>query len=279
MTLFGTDFRRARHTWLYDRSAGQGVWTALLLGVAVLLAYFLLQTVAGFAVFLMLGGSLDPKGAATIDINLFGKASVLGLLPSALAAGLLAYWVAGVRNANGRKGVPLHLPQLGAGGWVVTIGGFLVILNLLFAAIFWVTGIDPQDYRPGGGGLSEGGSAGLVEKVVADLADEPHLFLIAIPAITVFVPFVEELIFRGALFSALVRSPLGAGGAVLITAALFAVIHGMGAPLLFIGFLFIMGIALGLLLLRFGSLALTIICHGIWNALMSLALFGGQASP
>ncbi len=84
------------------------------------------------------------------------------------------------------------------------------------------------------------------------------------------------MIFRGALFSALRHSWVGKTGAVVITAAAWAVIHAMGAPWLFVFIIFIMGLCLGWLLLRFGSLTLTIICHACWNLVSSLAIFGGQ---
>ena len=91
-------------------------------------------------------------------------------------------------------------------------------------------------------------------------------------------PLTEELLFRGALFSAIASSRLGRIGAVMITAALWALAHATSAPLLFVGILFVMGICLGLLLLRFGSLWVTIACHASWNAMSSLALFGAGTS-
>jgi len=42
---------------------------------------------------------------------------------------------------------------------------------------------------------------------------------------------------------------------------------------MFVGVLFVMGLALGLLLLRFGSLWVTICCHILWNVISSGAMF------
>jgi uncharacterized protein len=64
-------------------------------------------------------------------------------------------------------------------------------------------------------------------------------------------------------------------GAVVITAALWAVVHGASAPWLFVFVIFIMGLLLGWLLLRFGSLWVTIVVHAAWNGFSSLAIFGG----
>ena len=154
--------------------------------------------------------------------------------------------------------------------------GFALAVYGLYFLTFRLLGIDPKDYAPTSGGLEDKASmAGMIEKVLADLADEPLLFAMAVPGIAIFVPIAEELIFRGAIFSALVNSWFGRSGAVLITSAIWAVIHGATAPWLFVGIIFLMGIVLGILLLRFGSLWVTIVCHCMWNALTTLSIFGG----
>ncbi len=113
---------------------------------------------------------------------------------------------------------------------------------------------------------------------MSDLADEPLLFALALPGVALAVPMAEEFIFRGALFSMLRQSWFGKTGAVIISAAAWAVVHGGAAPWLFVFVIFIMGLLLGMLLLRFGSLWVTVVVHAVWNGFTSLAILGGTAA-
>ncbi|MDE2446821.1 MAG: CPBP family intramembrane metalloprotease [Alphaproteobacteria bacterium] len=147
-------------------------------------------------------------------------------------------------------------------------------MTLIFSGLTALLGIDPAIYSPTGQGVSgDSSKAGAVEKTIAAMAKDPLLFALSLPSVVLGAPLTEEVLFRGALFSGLVASPLGRTGAVLITAALWAFAHAAAAPWLTIGMLFLMGIFLGLLLLRFGSLWVTIACHAAWNAMSAIALF------
>jgi membrane protease YdiL (CAAX protease family) len=44
-------------------------------------------------------------------------------------------------------------------------------------------------------------------------------------------------------------------------------------PWLSIGLIFVMGLIFGWLMVRFGSLWLTIACHGLWNGFYSLLIY------
>lgn len=275
----GPDFLLARHQWLYQAKSGQSLLSAFLVLIALFLILSVLQALFGYAVYGILYGdftaltSLDGAG----QVN-FLKSAIVGLMPASIVAAYIAWRASFWWNPSKQSGMPLHLPQLGIWGWVLLTAGFAIAVYGVFILTFAVLGIDPNDYAPTSGGIGDNKSqAGMIEKVLADLADEPLLFALAIPGVAVFVPMVEELIFRGAIFSALVNSWFGKTGAVILTAAMWAVIHGATAPWLFVGIIFIMGLILGVLLLRFGSLWVTIVCHCVWNALTSLSIFGGVA--
>ena len=120
---------------------------------------------------------------------------------------------------------------------------------------------------------NEHNSAGLVEKAVSSLATERGLFIFALPGTVLGAPLVEEILFRGILFAGLVNTKLGRVGTVIVTSALWAGAHLGAAPLLFGVIIFCMGLALGTLLLRFGSLWVTIACHTLWNLISTLVLF------
>ncbi len=276
MAIFGADFQRAKSEWLYPRDVQQSLWRGLVCFVVLAILDVLLQTLGGIASYFIL--FWDGSRQLFVDMGTtapeFMKASVIGITPSAVLVVIAAVYFAqfGLRNRQGK--LPLQFPELGFWGWVTVIVGFCILMWMVFIGTFVILGIDPETYSPAGG-LKDGQSAsGLVEKTIADLANQPWLFALALPGVILGAPVTEELIFRGALFSAIVNTRLGRVGAVLISSALWALIHLSAAPWLYVGVIFIMGLVLGVLLLRFGSLWVTIACHAAWNMFNSLVIFG-----
>ena len=284
MAVFGADFKRARREWLYPSEVMQRPWRAILLFALLFVFTAVLQLGAGLAAYIAMHGTFTENSVTSnfgiisfwmpSDQDLLTKASIIGLFPAAIMTVAIALFFSrfGLPKMAGR--LTLRLPKLGWLGWIIVVAGFGIAMSLVFAGTMAALGIDPETYSPSGSGVtSDNSSAGIVEKTMAALAKDPILFAIALPSVILAAPLTEEVLFRGALFSAIASSRLGRVGAVLITAALWALAHAASAPWLFIGMLFIMGICLGLLLLRFGSLWVTIACHASWNALSSLALF------
>jgi len=100
-------------------------------------------------------------------------------------------------------------------------------------------------------------------------------FLPLLVLVVVFLgPFFEELFFRGFFFVGLRASRLGAAGAVIITSLIWAAIHlqysfaGMAQIL-------VMGLVLGTVRHKTGSLWSSTIIHVLWNgaALVATALY------
>jgi uncharacterized protein len=79
-------------------------------------------------------------------------------------------------------------------------------------------------------------------------------------------PLAEELFFRGLLFPVL-RSRFGVAWGVLVTGALFSVVHAVGSPPETLIVLFVLGAGLCLLYLRTGSLLPCIGLHAFNNAI------------
>jgi membrane protease YdiL (CAAX protease family) len=79
-------------------------------------------------------------------------------------------------------------------------------------------------------------------------------------------PLAEELFFRGLLFPVL-RSRFGVAWGVLVTGALFSLVHALGSPLEALIVLFVLGAGLCLLYLRTGSLLPCIGLHALNNAI------------
>jgi membrane protease YdiL (CAAX protease family) len=273
MALFGEDFHKARHTWLYDARNPQPLWLALFVFFATFVAYSLLQIkLVQLIGPMMEGGATDPHSPV--------KAAILSILPAAICAVIMVYVLASLRGGDAWSATALRWPRLGILGWVAVVLGFLVIMYAVIVVIVVAFQIDMAQYTPGANGESpDTGSAGLVKEAMYDLANEPLLYWIAIPSVALGAPLVEEFLFRGPLFAALTQTRLGRWGTVVLTSAGWSLMH-MTEPYFSIALIFLMGLVLGGLLLRFGSLWVTMACHGAWNFVFSLITLGlaGQAS-
>ena len=276
MALFGEDWRRARRGWLYPLERLQGFWRAIGITAALLVSNVVLQTVLGLLLVIFvfkgtLAGAMAHNGD---DYTSLLQAGVLVIFPAGLVTMLLGTWLGKFGLPGGQGRLLLNWPRLGWLGWIVTVLGFAVLMFILLNLVFLVSGIDPETYTTSSAGLGDTKSgAGLVEKTIAGMAaNHPWLFVLSLPAIVFGAPLAEEITFRGPLFSALVKSPVGKIGAVVITSALWALAHSVAAPLLYVGLLFVMGLGLGLMLLRFGSLWVTIGCHSAWNLITAFGL-------
>ena len=94
-------------------------------------------------------------------------------------------------------------------------------------------------------------------------------FLLVLPLVSVLVPFVEELAFRGVLHGWL-RRHLTAGLAMALSAAVFSIAHGI--PQL-IPALLLVGLLLARLREMEDSLWPCIAMHGVFNAVMTMIMF------
>ena len=277
MAAFGLDFRNAKSKWLYREAAAPSFWWAIAMAVALFLVHALvfqsLTTLMAYK--LVFGGSFSTafelvSGKPSSEIT---KSAIIGLAPAAIMTSVVALFMAKFLGGGRSIGLPLHYPSLGFAGWVATLVLFVVAMYLTFLLVFLVFQVDPQSYSPAGGLENAGENAGMVERTMAELGKNWLMYALALPGVMVFVPIAEELIFRGVLFNALLHSPVGKFGAVVITAGLFALVHRLSpAPWLFVGVIFVMGLILGSLLLRFGSLWVPIACHVVWNTLSSLMI-------
>lgn len=102
---------------------------------------------------------------------------------------------------------------------------------------------------------------GETERLLEHLAGSEPIALKLI-ALAVVPALCEELLFRGALARGL-RAPLGLVGAALLSAALFALVHGSLARL---PITFALGVVLGVTTLRIGSIVPAMVIHAGNNA-------------
>jgi len=261
--FFGEDFRKGLRTWLYPQEPMQGLWRGIGLAVGLFLVFEVIMVpligacIARFGFGVELSELRGPDGLSQQFIQGF----MISMFPSMLLLCLLSWGVV-QRGLPGNKGtLPLNWPKLGIIGWLLIIVGFFVLVLLLITVLFAVTKVDSTTTK------------GLIEKSMQELAGNKLRFALTVPGVVLGAPVAEELLFRGYLFAALAPSRVGKFGAVIITAALWAVAHAGPAPWPIVGAIFMMGLVLGFVLLRFGSLWVTIVLHAMWNAIQTWGLF------
>ncbi len=88
-------------------------------------------------------------------------------------------------------------------------------------------------------------------------------------ALAVAAPLSEEIVFRGFMFAGLRQSRLGAVGAILLSSALFASLH-VQYDLSGILIVFSVGLFLGFVRERTGSLPLCMVLHSLMNLVATL---------
>jgi membrane protease YdiL (CAAX protease family) len=162
---------------------------------------------------------------------------------------------AGLFGSDRRQALALVEP---AGGWRV-LGPALALLFLgtavwTGALLLWKPSVVTQDLRP-----------------FKEMMENEALWLSAF-AISIGAPLSEELLFRGFLFSALAKTRLGLMGTSLLTAALWTSLHA-GYSLFGLLEVFCIGLYLSWVLVRTGSLWVTILCHGVYNTAVLIGLF------
>ncbi len=278
MAAFGSDLQKFTTPWLYVPRSPGGLWLGLAFAFVLIIVNGLLQFVFGVSVLALIFkvGIGDFLSGTSSDQRELIKAFLIGILPASILTAVVAWYLAKVKGGVPREVLALRWPDLGWLGWVCIIGGFLVAMYAMVFVIVTVFQIDLAQYTPGPDGQSPStGSAGMVKEAMFDLANEPVLFWLAFPAIAIGAPLAEEFVFRGQLFAALANSRAGLSGATIITSALWSLMH-ITEPWLAVGIIFLMGLVLGALLIRFGSLWVTMACHAIWNGAYAAIIFWAQ---
>ena len=213
-------------------------------------------------VLITLGGALVLGVAAALVLDALSAPLAIQVLVGGMAPWLaLAGWplfITSVRGNGPRMDLSLSLSWRDAGSGLV--GGVIaiiaaVVVALATAAIF-------------GEFNSAAGDVGVELKALGD-----YWLLIAFGLmIAVGAPIAEELAFRGLFFAALRKHGVGPVLSVVITAVAFALFHLEPARL---GVLVTIGLVLGIVRLRTGSLGASMVAHGVVNAPAAVILVIG----
>jgi hypothetical protein len=253
MNWIGVDIQAGLNRALYRPFNPAGLWPAVGIFVGLfVLNQIILVPAFGIGIAVLSSGTIADESGQL-------RALLLAILPASLVTAWIGWILARQRGADPRDVLALRLPDFGVVGWISVVAGFFLIINAVFLLIATVFGFDLQ-------------SSGMVEKGTMQFGHDPLFFLLA-AGLIIGAPLAEEIIFRGQIFAALAQTPLGLSGAALVTSALWAGIHLPTQPIYVVGLLFLMGLLLCWLLVRFGSLWVTIVCHAAWNALSVLMLY------
>ncbi len=239
--------------------SGFQVWKGVLAGIAGAAAIIALAIVAGHV-------SADAFDAWSEihEPRAFAAGEMEALLTGRVATSLFAFQIVTVvsvllANAWQRRvaGTPFLSFAMPPGG-IKTLGlaaVALIALATLFASVVFT--FDPEALRRDLQPFSE-------------MMKSRTWWLILVAA-GIGAPLAEECLFRGLLFSALRRSPLGFTGTALATAGMWAVMHanysGYGLAVITL-----IGLYLAWLRERTGSLLTPIVCHGTYNSMIILLM-------
>ncbi|KUO56547.1 MAG: hypothetical protein APF80_06685 [Alphaproteobacteria bacterium BRH_c36] len=171
---------------------------------------------------------------------------------------VLTFMAAGFFGSRPLDTLALRPPQAGVGAYWTSL------LTVCAAAALWfgvLLSVYPQE-------------------VIRDVAPYRELMARELnwlmpPIYCLLAPVAEELLFRGFLFSALMKSRAGFYGAAIITSAFWAGLHFERSPLGIVQ-LFAFGMLLSWLLVKTGSLRIPILCHVLFNVGLSIIVIAWQ---
>lgn len=222
-------------------------WTWRDLGAVILL--IIIGTAFVFLtlrVLVLISGATLEAGMAS-PVGYIGSAAIYGILILAIYLVVVRRtgWAAlGIRRAPWQAYIATPLYLLGA-----LIG--MAFINIVIIRLSGSTFENPQ-----------------VEALTGGQPFTPQTLALLLVLIAGLVPIAEELFFRGLLYP-LLRYQWGADAAIVVSALIFAVAHFI--PLL-IPALFFVGLFLGLLREKSGSLLPCILFHAMQNGIVLLSI-------
>jgi membrane protease YdiL (CAAX protease family) len=214
----------------------------------------------------MLAGVVATGIAAAVLVPAGGDAEAVLLGRQALIATivlaafqvvviLLTLLAAGFFASNRAETLALRTPRGGWGVLVPALAAMFVVTGVWTGALLWWS---PETVI---------GDVRIFKELLQGETAIPALILIGLGA-----PFSEELLFRGFLFSGLAKSRLGLVGTSLLTAVLWTALHA-GYSIFGLIEVLAIGLYFSWLLVRTGSVWVTIICHAVYNTVIGVALY------
>lgn len=103
--------------------------------------------------------------------------------------------------------------------------------------------------------------------------DSLTMTILIIMTICLVAPVIEELVFRGWLYSKLAQTKLGNIGALMLSAMLFTAVHTQYEHSVTLVMIFFLGLFLGYVRYKSNNISYSIAIHILFNSLSTLMLF------
>ncbi len=237
------------------RGSVWGFWGTFLWGIVILITFLMGQILPLIAYMIVEGTSLSFESfnslaaTASTDVFLLFLSSVGGML----LVVPVAFGIAKLKRGSLLK----DYFALNGFKWK-TLGFWLLIFIVLqIATSFLIEALGAKD----------------IPNFMLNLEypTRMHKILLLI-AVMVAAPVVEEVVFRGFLLKGFANSFMGMHGAVLVTSALWAVIH-MQYEIVYLIAIFVIGLVFAYARLLSNSLFIPMIMHSLMNFLATMGLF------
>jgi membrane protease YdiL (CAAX protease family) len=167
---------------------------------------------------------------------------------------LLTFVAARLFHGNRAALMALARPHGGIGWVVKSIAVLLVLAASYTSAVFAV---------------DSGALLGDVQ-LFSDMLHTRTWWIVLLAA-GIGAPIAEETLFRGLMYGVLRASPIGGIGAALVTTTLWASVHAQYS-VYGLGAIFLIGLYLAWVREKTGSLMTPMLCHGIYNGTIVVAL-------
>jgi membrane protease YdiL (CAAX protease family) len=227
-----------------------GLWATVGWSLLIMLLALVAQTAAIFVVALVQtasGVKIDPERIANDGDYLAVATCGLGVA----GIGLSIFFAAVRKGITVKDYLALRLPRAKE---------FVRHLLVLFGLVLLSDGISLLLGKP------------IVPEVMIEIYQSASWALpILWVALLITAPLSEEFFFRGFMFAGLQRSALGTIGTIVLTAAVWAAIH-VQYDLHGILVIFFLGLFLGWVRYRTGSLWLCVMLHSIMNLIATIQL-------
>ncbi len=225
------------------------VWEILGLTVFVLVVFFsITSAIASLFITLQLSQdpTLDPQVVArSVEGNGF-VLSIATIIAGSCSSGLIYYLLKRRPASTIKQYLALRTPRWPS--WLIWNGLLIALIQLSDSIL--------RAFKH-------------KETFTESLYQTSHNPVLLYIAIVGIAPLFEELLFRGFLFQGLQSSPLGASGAIVISALLWAILH-VQYGLLVISQIFVFGLFFGVARWRTHSLFIPLSMHCINNFLALL---------
>ncbi|MEQ1670500.1 MAG: CPBP family intramembrane glutamic endopeptidase [Hyphomicrobium sp.] len=192
-------------------------------------------------------GALENVITARLGVFLLAMQAAALVLTHATAR---LFWGKAVRAGQ----LSLAIPAGGVAVAARSIAGLLVLASLYCLGVYL---LDPN--------------ALIADvQVFGSMMRTDTWWVVALPAI-IGAPLAEETLFRGLGYGVLRVSPLGLTGAALVTAFVWAAVHGQYSVYGLLA-IFLIGLYLAYVREKTGSLLVPMLCHGVYNGAIVLLM-------